>query len=67
MALQPVREAILLQDIVLLWILRHGGEWPDWNGDLVAISVMGSLAARLSNKALGRDIQALLKQHVQIV
>lgn len=61
-----VQEQSLIQDIVLLWILRHGGEWPDWNGDLVAVSVIGSLAGRLSNKALGKQIQSLLQEHVRL-
>ncbi len=61
-----IEERSVIQDLVLLWIVRHGGEWPDWNGDLVAISMIGSLAGRLANKGLGKQIQSLLQQHVRV-
>ena len=44
-----------IMDIVLLWIVTHGGEWPDW-GDPIKIGVISQIAGSLKNKAVGRQL-----------
>lgn len=55
-----VREATLTTDFVLLWILRHGGEWPDWGdpyGQLMLASAVRQLANGLRDDAARQEIQ----------
>jgi len=49
-----------IMDIVLLWIVTHGGEWPDW-GDPIKLGMISELASSLKNKAAGRQIAGTVR------
>ena len=58
----------ILTDVVLLWILRHGGEWPDWGQDLMGQVTLGlaihALAAKISDPTAAKAIQNIAAQAV---
>jgi hypothetical protein len=48
-----LREESIITDFILLWILRHGGEWPDWGdpyGQLIIASAIQQLANGLRDE-----------------
>ena len=50
-----VQERSRITDLILLHIVQHGGEWPDW-GDTIKIGMIAQLAGSLKNKTVGKQI-----------
>lgn len=55
-----------IQNFILLWIVEHGGEWPDWGDpysrELATLAAISALASRLENDSLRETIQGAVKQ-----
>lgn len=57
----------LIQNIILLWILRHGGEWPDWNGELGQLTLaltISDLANSVKNEKVRTQIRKALAPQI---
>jgi hypothetical protein len=56
-----------LSYFILLWIVRHGGEWPDWGnpfGQIFAGAAIGKIAEHVRDEPLRLELNKIAVQLV---
>ena len=60
-----VTEEEMMTNFILLWILRHGGEWPDWGdpyGQLMITQTIEKLASGIRDEKIRVEIRRMVSK-----